>query len=136
MERPKFQFEKTGNLIIVSEGQYIQDAIDMAEPGVTVLVKPGTYHETLTVDISDLTLLGAEENGRRPVLDGRHILSDGMVGSGSDVEIRRFAVRNYTANGLMLNGGRNVAFRDLYIYDTGLYGFYPIECIGVTVERC
>ena len=58
MERPKFQFEKTGNLIIVSEGQYIQDAIDMAEPGDTVLVKPGTYHETLTVDISGLTLLG------------------------------------------------------------------------------
>ncbi len=135
-ERPKTHFEKTGNVITVNEGQYIQDAIDMAEPGDTVLVMPGTYHETLTVDISGLTLLGAEENGRRPVLDGQHVLSDGMVGSGSDVEIRSFAVRNYTANGLMLNGGRNVVFRDLYLYDTGLYGVYPIECIGVTVERC
>ena len=59
-----------------------------------------------------------------------------MVGSGSNVEIRRFAVRNFTSNGLMLNGGKNVIFRDLYVFDTGLYGVYPIECVGVTVERC
>ena len=134
--RPKSNFNKIGNIITVNEGQYIQDAIDLSEPGDTVLVYPGEYHETLTVDVSNLTLLGIEEDGLRPILDGLHILSDGMVGSGSNVEIRRFAVRNFTSNGLMLNGGKNVIFRDLYVFDTGLYGVYPIECVGVTVERC
>ena len=41
-DRPKSHFEKTGNVITVIEGQFIQDAIDMAVPGDTVLVKPGT----------------------------------------------------------------------------------------------
>ena len=135
-ERPRTVFEKKRYVITVNEGQYIQDAIDIAESGDTVLVKPGIYHETLTMDISGITLLGEEEDGQRPILDGKHVLTDGMVGSGSDIEIRKFAVRNYTANGLMINGGTNVAFRDLYLYDTGLYGVYPVECVGVTIERC
>jgi len=130
------QITRSGRRLLVEAGQSIQDAINLAQSGDTVLVQLGTYHESLTLDVSGVTLLGVEESGQRPVLDGDHTLSDGLVGSASDVEIRRFAVRNYSSNGVMINGGRNVTFRDLYFYDTGLYGVYSVECVGVLIERC
>jgi len=127
---------RVGKRLIVKAGESIQISIDAAQPGDTVAVMPGVYHETLTVDMAGLTLLGLEQNGQRPVLDGKNILADGLIGSGRDFEMRFFDVKNYTANGVMINGGVNVKFRDLYCENPGLYGVYPVECINVLVERC
>ncbi len=134
VERPKP--ERRGNTLIIQNGDRIQDGLNHAEAGDTVLVMPGIYHETLTLDKSGITLLGKGTNDNRPILDGKNILSDGLIGSGSDFEIRQFIVRNYTANALMLDGAKNVTFRDVHCDNPGLYGVYPVGCIGVTVERC
>ena len=139
-ERPAtrrvLDIRREGRRLVVEAGQRIQDAIDLAEPGDTVLVMPGVYHESLTFDLSGVTLLGVEQDGQRPVLDGQNVLSDGLIGSGSNLEFRGFDVKNYTANGLMINLGTNVTFRDLYVENSGLYGIYPVEVVGVLVERC
>lgn len=125
-------------VIRVGPGQVIQHAIDLAEPGDVIEIEPGVYHETLTLDVSDLTLRGLEEDGpdgvERAVLDGRGELSDGVIGSGSRLVLEKFDVRHYTANGLMINLGEDVTFRDLGVHDTGLYGIYPVEVVGVLVE--
>ncbi len=134
--RKRVRLQRVGRRIIVRPGQSIQAGIDMATAGDTVWVMPGVYHETLTLDVSGITLLGQVVDGQRPVLDGRNVLADGLIGSGSDVEIRNFVVRNYTANGLMLNGAVNVTFRDLLCENPGLYGVYPVECVNVLIERC
>ena len=135
-EKRSMPITRLGKRLIVKAGESIQTSIDAAQPGDTVAVMPGIYHETLTVDISGLTLLGLEQNGKRPALDGKNILSDGLIGSGRDFEMRAFDVKNYTANGVMLNGAVNVKFRDLYCENPGLYGVYPVECVNVLVERC
>ncbi len=126
--------ERKGNHLIVQADQHIQDAIDMAFPGDTVLVMPGVYHETLALNVSQLTLIGVHTDSSRAVLDGKEVLSDGMVGSGSDLVIEGFEIRNYTANGLMIDLATNVTFRGLHVENTGLYGVYPVEVIGVVVE--
>lgn len=133
---PNRNIERNGQQIIVKAGQRIQDGLDLASPGDTVVVMPGEYHETLTVDMSNITLLGKRVGDDIPVLDGNNVLPDGLVGAGSDFEIRNFVVRNFTANGIMLDGARNVTFREVICENPGLYGIYPVGCVGVTVEGC
>ena len=129
--------KQIGKKIYVKAGQLIQDGIDMAAPGDTVIISPGVYHEMLALDKSSITIMGSVEDGKRlTVLDGYSILSDAAVGSGSDIEIRDIIVQNYTANGVMLNHARNVTYRSLECHNTGLYGIYPVECVGVIIEDC
>lgn len=45
-------------LHVVKPGESIQRAVDAAEPGDTVLVSLGTYHESVTVSTPGLTLRG------------------------------------------------------------------------------
>ncbi|MCP3958728.1 MAG: DUF1565 domain-containing protein [bacterium] len=134
-ERP-VEVRREGSRLIVRPGERIQDAIDAAEAGEVVAVMPGTYHETLTLDVSGISLTGMEVDGERAVLDGRGILADGIIGSGSGLEIRGFEIRDYTANGVMINLGSKVGFRDLHLSNTGLYGIYPVEVVGVRIEDC
>ncbi len=135
-EAREVEIRREGNTLFVEPGQRIQDAIDLAGPGDTVAVMPGVYHETLTLDLSGITLAGQVIDGERAVLDGREVLSDGIIGSGSDLVISGFAIRDYTANGVMINLGSNLEFRDLHLDNTGLYGLYPVETVGVLIEDC
>jgi len=48
----------------------IQAAIDAAGPGSVVAVYSGTYRENVAVD-KPLTLLGVDNGGGRPVIDGK-----------------------------------------------------------------
>ncbi len=127
--------KRRGNHLFVEEGQHIQDAIDAASPGDTVYVEPGIYHETLALDVSQLSLIGLKTDSTRAVLDGRNVLSDGMVGAGRDLIIEGFEVRNYTANGLMIDLGTNIKFMDLQVENTGLYGINFVKVVGVIVEN-
>ena len=36
----------------------------------------------------------------------------------------------------MLNRSKAVTFRNIHCENTGLYGLYPVECVGVLVEDC
>ena len=135
--RRVLELKQIGKKIYVSPGQTIQDGIDLAGTGDTVMIGPGTYHEMLAIDKSSITIMGYTKNDKRlTILDGLHVLSDAAIGSGSDIEIRDLIVKNYTSNGLMLNHARNVTYRNLECHNTGLYGIYPVECVGVLIENC
>ena len=136
LEPEQINIDRVGKKLIVNAGQSIQDGIDIAEDGDTVLVKSGEYFETLMIDKSNITIMGDAKNEDLPVLNGKNILPDAGVGTGSNIEINGFIIKDYTANGLMLNRSSNVTFRNIHCKNTGLYGLYPVECVGVLVEDC
>jgi len=126
----------TGPRVVrVAPGAAIQAAVDGARPGDTIEVEPGTYRESVLVDVDGITLRGLVKDGRRPVLEGDDERTDAVVASGHRFTIEGFAVRNYTSNGITVHGATGVVFRDLLVEKTGLYGVYPVECSDVLVER-
>ena len=132
---PRLYLGRQGSRIIVREGDSIQLAIDQAQKGDTVAVYPGVYHETLSIDRSEITILGMGTSFEDVVLDGQGSLNDGIIGSGRNIEIRNLSVVNYTANGIMIDLGVDLVFRDLLIKDTGLYGLYPVESVGIEIDN-
>jgi cytochrome c peroxidase len=125
----------TPRTIRVRSGGTIQAAVDRARPGDTIEVEPGTYRESVLVDIDGITLRGLVVDGQRAVLEGDDERTDAVIASGHRFTIEGFAVRNYTSNGITVHGASGVAFRDLQVEKTGLYGVYPVECKDVLVER-
>jgi parallel beta-helix repeat protein len=120
----------------VRPGEHIQDAVDRALPGDTIEVLPGIYFETVMLDVDNVTLRGVREGDQRPLLDGKGLLTDAIIGSGRGITIEGLDLANYTANGVMLSFSENLVLRDLRATNTGLYGLYPVESVGVLVEGC
>ena len=122
--------------ITVQPGEPIQAAVDRARPGDTVLIPYGTYHETVAADISDLTVEGiTNEAGEFPVLDGEFKLADGFVASGNNFALGKLAFKNYTDNGVLVEGATGVHLYDIYAERVGTYGVYPVRSTDVLVER-
>ena len=55
----------SGELIIVKDGESIQDAVKAASPGAVIKVMPGTYKETVYIDKDNITLSGNAPTIRR-----------------------------------------------------------------------
>lgn len=123
-------------MIRVEEGESIQAAVDRARPGDTVIVPYGTYHERVSSDINNFTLLGeANANGDWPTLDGQNALPDGIIASGNNFTVGNFTIRNYLDNGVIVEGVTGVHIHDIFAENVGTYGIYPVQSTDVLVER-
>lgn len=120
----------------VNPGESIQAALDRTIPGDTVEIHPGVYHESLLVDIDNLTIRGLKQNGQRAVLDGQNQLTDAVITSSHNFTIEGLVIKDFVNNGITVHGGINATFRDLEVHNTGLYGVYPVETRGVLIENC
>jgi cytochrome c peroxidase len=120
----------------VEQGQTIQSVVDQALPGDTIEVPYGIYKEHVIIDISNIKFLGIpNEKGEWPVIEGEGTGSDGVIASGNDFEMGFFAVKNFTSNGVLVEGSKNIYLHDMYIENTGVYGVYPVRCTDVLIER-
>jgi pectinesterase len=56
-----------GALVVGTGGQFrtVQSAVDAAQPGQRIFIKPGTYHEQVFVQKPNITIIGASSNTRQ-----------------------------------------------------------------------
>ncbi len=120
--------------IQVRPGGSIQEAVDEAQPGDTIRVAPGTYRESVLVELPNLTLIGQEAGGRRPVLAGEGKRENGLVVCAAAFELEGFELRDYTGNGVLVQGTSNVTLRDLIADHTGEYGLFAVKSSQVVIE--
>src|SRR5262245_12104477 len=133
-KKPNLQ-QRLPIVLRVNPGESIQAALDRCVPGDIIEIRPGAYNETLLVDVDNITIRGLKENDRRPILDGKNMLTDAVITSSHNFTIENLVIKDYVNNGVTVHGGQNATFRDLEVHNAGLYGVYPVECRGVLVER-
>ena len=144
--------EDKKKLVVPTEFPTIQKAVNRAKPGSTVIIKPGTYRETVQVTTNNLVIRGVDRF--RTVLDGRDKKGNGFVVDGTkNVSIMNLTVRNYTGNGIFFNDSEDYlaakidsiknrtygiyafdsysgVIRDSYGYGSGDSAFYIGQCLG------
>lgn len=59
-------------LHLLRPGESIQQAVDTAKPGDTILLMPGTYRGSVKISVSDLTIRGAGDAVIIPAADAQH----------------------------------------------------------------
>ena len=132
---PILSVRSASNVIVVSTT--IQAALDAASPGDTILVPPGTYHESVRVTKDNITIVGS----RGAIIDaGNRIGIRVGVGSRSVVNgiqvCPALALHNFTLKGLTI---RNARFAGVFLIgvdgyhltgtkyvDNPIYGPFPV----------
>lgn len=95
-----------------------------------VFVPPGTFNEDVTIDTSDLTLMGA---GRSSHIDGG--TGQTIVGDNTNITVRDLSVTTTaTGDSAAVNDVRS-AF-NVHVRDTANYGFRDVDSVvGCVVEQ-
>lgn len=149
--------DRPGERLVSVPGDYptIAEAVDEASPGTIIVIEPGTYHESLEIDVEGITVRGVDRN--TVVIDGEHRLANGFSVIANDVAIENLTVRNFLQNGIVFNGitaaaGSNgvdpaidygigddvlVGYRVSYVtsHNNGLYGIYAFASRGGLIEH-
>jgi parallel beta-helix repeat protein len=120
----------------------IQAAVDAAQPGDTVIVPPGRYHETVTIAKSSITIRGS----RRAVLDASGFPVGIRAASGPsgptcppldlhDIAIEGLRVENASFTGVLLRGVDGFSVTGGSYVDNAEYGVFPICSAHGTIAR-
>ena len=89
---------KTPSIIYVPDDYpTIQDAINAANPGDTIVVREGTYYENLVVNVSDI-VLRSEMGAEKTIIDGS-FTGNVVEISANNVTIEGFTIRRSGTNG-------------------------------------
>jgi len=86
------------NIIIVQKGNSIQEAVNAARPGDMIFIEPGIYKETITVDKSNLKLIGAVNiTGEAVIIEnpGNEPYAVSMINESAYVSVSNIQFVNY-----------------------------------------
>lgn len=150
--------EDPETITVPEDAATIQEAVDQADPGDTVVVSAGTYEESVTIGTPRITLRGLDRN--EVVIDGGGLKSNGVVVTAADVTVANLTVRDFNLNGVLVtgmsdeNGGLargsdgyqrldpekfppldGFAVRYVTAHNNGLYGIYAFDAQDGVIEQ-
>ncbi|MEU8504659.1 right-handed parallel beta-helix repeat-containing protein [Streptomyces brevispora] len=120
---------------VVYPGQSIQAAVNAARPGDTVVVRPGTYHESVLISTPGLTLRGSGE--RTVIVPGASGAQpdNACAGAGhgvcvlgtaqhtvDNVSVRSLTVAGFARNGVWASWTDRLDVRDVTAESNGIWG--------------
>jgi hypothetical protein len=94
--------EKVDVLHVPADFPTISDAVDDATPGDLILVAPGTYKESVIVDVKDVTVRGESRNGT--IIDGEGIRPYGVVGIADGTRVENLTTHSHLYYGVLITG--------------------------------
>jgi parallel beta-helix repeat protein len=137
--------------LVVRPRESIQAAVDAAQPGDTVVVSPGTYHEAVCVMTDGIHLRGEGAVIRPPAeppatpcavipagifLVGQLDLGNGtVVDPISDVTVSGFRVEGFESSGILMLGGKDVDIIDNTAAGNEEYGIARFFSTGGTLRN-
>jgi len=136
--------ERTKVIFVPGDYATIQEAIDAANPGDTVVVDPETYLENITISKDGITLQGSGADVT--TIDGGDIGSVIKMSGVSDVTISGFTITNglgdgqdYQGNdnggGIAVSGCSNIVIRDNIITQNRVNGVFA-DGGGILISKC
>jgi hypothetical protein len=137
--RPKGPFETHTVCKRDCDFRSIQKAVNAADAGDTVRVRPGVYREAVRISGRGKRYLKLIGNPRRPgrvVLDGRGRGQNGVAVTNADeVTVNGFKARRYRSNGFYFNTVNGYTMTNLIAERTGVYGIFAFNAIGGRITK-
>ncbi|TBN58062.1 plasmid stabilization protein [Glaciihabitans arcticus] len=90
---------------VPADAPTISAALELVSPGGLILVSPGEYPESVTIDVADVTLRGTDRNA--VIIDGEGLRANGVQVVATGVRVQNLTVRNHTFNGVLVTGMRD-----------------------------
>ena len=142
-------------LVVPKEFPTIQKAVNQAEPGKVVKIRPGTYFESVQIagpQKRNITIKGVDRF--RTIIHGQDKKANGFfVDNANNVRITNLTVRNFTGNGIFFNdvdgyqadridaikdrtygiyafNSYNGVFKNSFGWGSGDSSFYVGQCLG------
>ncbi|MDR8393247.1 right-handed parallel beta-helix repeat-containing protein [Aliifodinibius sp. S!AR15-10] len=130
-------------VIVVYPGESIQSAVDEANPGALILIKPGIYSEAVEINKSGLALIGLGGlSGEEVVIQNPGDEEDGVLvrPAGGAESVDGFAMYNITVRDFLENGVFTVRTHNYFIahvttINNGEYGIFPVRSNNGVVFR-
>jgi parallel beta-helix repeat protein len=132
----------SGHQVIVvhpGDADAIQDAVDAANPGATILLQPGTYHESFSVAKAGIDIVGLTgSDGSGAVITNPGNKADGIiVRSGSDgFVLKNVTIEGFGQNGLFMDGVSHFRLADIQAINDGEHGLFPIHSSHGLILGC